>query len=172
MVRKTIWSNYYEDVEACEREIRMEHPELSEDEVRTQAWELLWCALNDERLNLDIPLENRVIIIAELGLWDGKRNAYKEIAPRTIGGCLIEHEDFCRWYVDGRNDLCCNATHHDGTNHYMYREWKPGLSQKQKDNFYKKILQGKADRDCINNYTRSIGKRICDVYGWKHQRGE
>lgn len=166
MTEKTIWSNYYDAVESYEREIRTEHPEMLEEEVRFRTEEMMLDVLEDERLNLNIPLQNGVIIIAELGFWDGTRNAYREIAAQTIGDCLCVHEDFCRWYIDENEDLRCNATHYDGTNHYLYREWRSNLSHRAKETFRKKIVQGDVTEREIKAYTRKIGDKICNVCGW------
>ncbi|MFR7743908.1 MAG: hypothetical protein ACLU3I_11920 [Acutalibacteraceae bacterium] len=48
------------------------------------------------------------------------------------------------WYVDKNGDLRADAIHHDGTNHYLYRVFKNGISETQMDNLCAKICHGQA----------------------------
>ena len=166
MTKHVIWSNCYEALEACENYLREEEPGMTEEKIQREAWQIIDNQLDTERSNLDVPLEGKVIILAELGLWDGLRKAYKEVAADTIGDCLQVHDDFCTWYIDDNDDLCCNGAHHDGTNFYRYREWKPGLGERAMDNFREHLRNGTPTEKHINYYTRNIGKRVCTVYGW------
>ena len=63
-------------------------------------------------------------------------------------------------------DLRCDAVHHDGTNLYLYRVWKDGVSDVQKDHLMGKILDGKATRKDITRLTAKLGPHISAVYGW------
>ena len=40
--------------------------------------------LNDERENLDIQLSQPILVIGDLGMWNGRRMGYKEIASGNI----------------------------------------------------------------------------------------
>lgn len=35
--------------------------------------------LDDERMNLDIQLDKPILVIVDLGLWNGRYSGYKEI---------------------------------------------------------------------------------------------
>ena len=75
--------------------------------------------------------------------------------------------DYAEWYVDKKNNLRSKQTHHDGTNHYLYRMWKEGLSDTQKENFLNKIYTRQVTNKDITRYTKSLGKIVCDIYGIK-----
>ena len=63
-------------------------------------------------------------------------------------------------------DLRCDADHHDGSNHYLYRVYKDGVSETQMDNLKDKIYRGVATRTDITRITRRLGDDIGRVYGW------
>ena len=89
--------------------------------------------LDDERVNLNIQLPRPILVIGDLGLWNGRRSGYKEIYSGNIRDCLYSDTDFSTWYVDKLGDLRCDAVHHDGTNHYLYRTYKVGVRESQID---------------------------------------
>lgn len=68
-------------------------------------------------------------------------------------------------------DLRCDASHHDGTNHYLYRVYKDGVTETQIDNLKDKIYCGKATRADITRVTRRLGDDIAKVYGFSIFRG-
>lgn len=122
--------------------------------------------LNDERVNLDIQLSQPIIIIGELGLWDGKRIGYKMIPSGNIKDCLYSDTDYTEWYIDEKGDLCADAVHHDGTNHYLYRVFKDNLSETAIENFKDKIYRGIVKRADITKMTERLGDKIAAVYGF------
>ena len=139
---------------------------ITEDEALRRAYDLHWEYLEDERLNLSIQTDGDIVVIADLGLWNGRRQGYKTIG-RNVKDCLsFTDGDYAEWYVDGYGNLRGTEIHHDGTNEYLYRELKPSLSDQQKENFLDLVYRGKATSDLISRYTRSLGKRVCKVYGW------
>ena len=173
MEMHTIWSNDYDVIESLEKEI-MENPE--DFGVRYKDGDDLWetaCEINaeylgDEKANLNIDVGEEIIIIADLGLWDGRHQAYKLLHKMNIADCLTGTcGDYVTWFVDDRGDLMCRDCHHDGTNLYTYRAWKPGISYAQRSYFMQKVAIGKATRKDITRYTQRIGDRVADVYGWK-----
>ena len=74
--------------------------------------------------------------------------------------------DYATWYVDKNGDFRCDAIHHDGTNHYLYRTYKDGVSDYQKDRLKEKIYEGTATRADITRITRRLGDEIAKVYGF------
>ncbi len=60
----------------------------------------------------------------------------------------------------------CDAVHHDGTNHYLYRTYKDGVSDAQIENLKEKIYRGTATRADITRITHRLGDEIGKVYGW------
>lgn len=162
-----IWTDnlYYMDEAAWMRDLREEYPDESEDALWRIMWETNAEYLEDERLNLDINVPEGIIAIADLGLWNGRRMGYKEVGY-NINECLSSDTDYATWYVDDLGDLACEAIHHDGTNHYIYRAWKPGVTYDQADALLNKIYYGTATRKDITKLTRRLGDDIAEVYGW------
>ena len=176
MKMHTIWSNEYDTIEALEKDIR-ENPDdfvagySKDDDFWAIACQMNDDYLDDERANLNIEVGDEIIIIANLGLWDGKRMAYKELHRTNIADCFGGTcGDYVTWFVDDRGDLNCRDCHHDGTNIYLYRAWKKGVTETQQENFLDKVYRGRATRKDITRYTRKIGTYVADVYGWKVRR--
>ena len=69
-------------------------------------------------------------------------------------------------YLDERGDLRADETHHDGTNHYLFRSFKPSATQQQIENLKEKIYCGNATRTDIVSLTDRLGDKIAAVYGW------
>lgn len=165
-----IWTNYNLNLEDWKADLEAEHPELNEDERYELMYEINDDYLDDERMELNKFLPDSIIVIADLGLWDGRRTAYREISSGNIRDCLYSDCDYVTWYVDESGDLRCDAAHHDGTNNYLYRVWKNSATEKQRENFRSKLYNGTADTlelerltDCL---TDPIGPYIADIYGW------
>lgn len=121
--------------------------------------------LDDERMNLDIQLEYPILIISDLGLWDGRRKAYKVVSSGNIRDILyaqVNGMSRCNWYCDGYN-ICCDEAHHDGINHYIYREIR---NESNIGRFLDKLYYGAPiSHSIFNHYTRSIAKDVARVYG-------
>ncbi len=122
-----IWSNYYIDYEDWRDDLEADYPDLTEDERYRKMLEINSDYLDDERDNLNIQLSQPILVIADLGLWYGRRQGYKEIESGNIRDCLYSNYDYTTWYVDKQGDLRCDDVHHDGTNHYLYRVFKEGI---------------------------------------------
>lgn len=176
MKKHVIWSNDYDTIEALEKDIK-ENPDDfvagysdgDDGDFWSIAYQLNDDYLGDEMANLNVEVGNEIIIIASLGLWNGRRMGYKELHKTNIRYCLDAGHtcgDYITWYVDEHGDLMCEDIHHDGTNFYTYRAWKNGISDTQKENFLDKVYRGVATRDDITRYTRKLGQYIADVYGW------
>ena len=120
--------------------------------------------LSDERDNLNVCLSQPIIVIGDLGRWNGRVMGYKMIDSGNIKDCLYSDTDYTEWYVDKYGDLRADAVHHDGTNHYLYRVFKDGVSETQIENLQNKIYFGKATRADITRVTRRLGDEINKVY--------
>lgn len=168
-----IWQNYNLDLEDW-KEGLLENRELNElptdvddDTLREEMYELNNNYLDDERMNLNIKTEGRIVCIADVGLWNGRRMGYK-LYGHNIKECLefFKDCDYADFYVD-RYDFRCKQTHHDASTYAVFRELKPNLSSNQVDNFLWKIYNGKATQKDITRYTNSLKERIKKIYGWK-----
>lgn len=162
-----IWSNYDLDYDDWKDDLEAEHPDLSERERIDLMYQINSDYLDDERINLDIPLSRPILVIADLGLWYGRRQGYKEIESGNIRDCLYDDNDYVTWFVDKNGDLRCDSIHHDGTNHYLYRTYKDGVSEEQIENLKWKLYHGQATRKDITRITRRLGDEIGKVYGWE-----
>jgi hypothetical protein len=119
-------------------------------------------AYDAELENLDFDLDENILCIASLGLWDGIKDAYKEM-DNNLNNILSNLEDRNIVYSDGK-DIRAKCIHHDGTNFYLYRVLKPGVNT---DKFYKKIYDGTYTWDDVLKYTKSVLPYVKEVYGWK-----
>ena len=168
--RHIIWSNYDLDYEDWRDDLEAEYPELTEDERIALMYEINGDYLDDERTNLNIQLSQPILVIGDLGLWYGRRSGYKEIESGNIRDCLYADTDYSTWYVDGLGDLRCDAIHHDGTNHYLYRAYKDGVRESQIDLLKDKLYRGIASRADVTRITRRLGDDIARVYGFSIPR--
>ena len=161
----TIWDSRpdYEDWRA---DMEAEYPEMTEDERYGRMLEINADYLDDERANLNVPMGMPILLIADIGRWDGRYSGYGVIRSGNIRDCLRSDMDDCRWYVDELRDLRCRAAHHDGVNNYLYRVFKDGVTTEQMDNLLYKIYCGTATRRDIMHLTRRLGDAIAEVYGW------
>lgn len=139
---------------------------LTDDEVlEYYLMELNPSYLEDERVNLNMQLPGRVIAIADLGLWNGRRCGYK-IMTDNLNNILQSHmngsSEICI-YGDG-NNIRADEFHHDGTNHYEYRMLLP---HKDARVLLDAIQSGQEiSRKTLNRYTRSLYPYVANIYGW------
>ena len=102
-----IWQNYDLDLEDWKegllenREINGLPTDVDDDTLREEMYELNANYLDDERMNLNIYTQGRIVCIAEVGLWDGKHSGYK-LYDHNIKDCLefFEGCDYADFYVD------------------------------------------------------------------------
>lgn len=170
-----VWSNYNLNLEDWIDDLK---EMLTEEGVDCSDWEdskfldmineVNNNYFDDERCNLNLPTEGRIIEIADVCLWNGRRMGYNLLNEHNIRACLNFKQDceYGEWWVDSHNNLRSSQTHHDATHYILYREVKPEISSDQLDNFCWKLYNGKATSKDITKYTRAIGKRVKDVYGW------
>ena len=150
-----IWSNINIDQKDW---IDEEGNEMEYEEI----YELLNLYIVDERINLSTINTNKILVIADLGLWNRKAQGYKIID--NINEILYDENcDFCEWYCDDK-DLKFIGHHHDGTNCYLYREIKSGINI---DPLLDEIYLGKEiSKQKLSYYTKSLVEDIKEIYGW------
>lgn len=174
---KTIWSNnqltnqdyldwlesYKEHLVSFQDEDEEEVKELDIYDDNFNEWlnDTLDMHLDDERGNLDIQLDHTIIAIADLGLWNGRRQGYK-LLGNNINKCLESDCDYVSWYCNSY-DMVGVHSHHDGTNYITYRELK---DEKFLDIVTSKAYNGTLTKKDISRYTRSLVPHIKEVYGW------
>lgn len=139
---------------------------LTKEQINSECYELNNMWYSDESLNLKACDENYgLIAIANLGLWSGGRVGYKEVT--CLADVLNTNCDYETVYVDSNGDLRKKESHHDGHNSILYRYWKDGITEEQKDNFRLKCYRGELKKIDITRYTRKAGVSIAKSYGWK-----
>lgn len=164
---KIIWSNIDLDFDDWKEDLKEEYPNYNEDKLISLMYDINYEYLCDERINLDIQLSQPIIVIGDLGLWYGRTMGYTMIKSGNIKDCLYSDCDYSEWYVDRLGDLRCKSAHHDGTNYYLYRVFKPDVSETQIENFQEKLYYGTATRKDITRLTLRLGDAIGKVYGWE-----
>ena len=165
--RHVIWTNYNLDFDDWKDDLEEYYPELSEAELYEKMYEVNNDYLDDERANLNIRLARPILVIADIGRWNGRFSGYAVIQSGNIRDCLYTDMDYATWYVDTKGDLRCDAVHHDGTNYYLYREIKSDVSDEKIERLKNKIEFGEATRKDIEAVTERLGDRIGKVYGWE-----
>lgn len=172
MKKHTIWSNIDLNIEDW-RDDYKEYLEINElddadpnDEDAIYEWmnETNDMYFNDEYMNLNKKIDGRILVIADLGLWDGRKQGYKILGDNVHDILYSGTYDYTEWYGDGYN-IRCTTHHHDGTNHYLYRVIR---EDRNIDNLLNAIYNGeKITSSKLNYYTKSLYKEVANVYGWR-----
>lgn len=171
MKKHTIWSNLNLNIEDW-RDGYKEYLEMNnmDDDPNDEDAIYKWmCETNndylyDEMSNLNKQASGRILIIADLGLWNGRRLGYK------ILGCNIKEIfdmsgsfDYAEFYGDGYN-IKGTEHHHDGTNYYEYRVIR---EDRNIENLLDAICNGEEiSRKKLNYYTKSLYPYVAKIYGW------
>lgn len=103
--RHIIWSDIHLDFEDWRADLEEQYPDLSEDELIQKMYEINSEYLGDERMNLNVQLSQPILVVADIGRWDGRYDGYAEIKTGNIKDCLYSEMDMCEWYVDKYGDL-------------------------------------------------------------------
>lgn len=147
------------------REYKLNKIDISEQDINAYIEQDYTNWYYDELANLDNELQGRVIAIADLGLWNGRRKSYKIMncnLNSVLDGC---GGDYLKVYAD-RYDVKSVAVHHDGVNYITYRMLKPNLTEVQIENFLSKLASGNFTKKDVTRYTTSLRNKINQIYGW------
>lgn len=161
-----IWSSMNNSYESAVEYMRIEYPDEPEDILWQKYVEHNHDILDEERSMLDIQYAEPLIVIGDLGLWNGRRNGYKDIQSGNLKDCLYSSDsEYSKWYVDEYGDFRGDEAHHDGVNHYLYRVFKPNITEEQMEDFKYKIYSNNFTQKDIDRYTRSVGNDILKAHG-------
>ena len=159
----TLTDEYGKEVEVTREEYSKT---ITDEKLYDECYENNNMWFSDERENLSSVDDcGELIAIADIGRWNGRVSGYKII--KDLPDVLYSSCDYERVYVDSNGDLRKDESHHDGNNSILYRYFKDGLTEEQKDNFLDKIYNGECTQKDITRYTRKAGVGIAKVYGWK-----
>jgi len=115
--------------------------------------------------DLNVFVDTDIVAFADLGLWQGRVNGYKEIGDK-LKDVFNVFEDYNELYIDTDKDLKLRASHHDGTNYITFRAWRLNISDEKREETLDKIYQGIATEKEIKNVTKSLFHDIEKVYGY------
>ena len=165
----TIWKSYgmysLEEMEHAEQSAkeRLEEFEDTTTDVYDAIYEDIDMWFDDERLNLSKKLDGRILAIANMGLWNGRKAGYKilghnlnEVLTSTIG--CDEKEVYCDAY-----NVYAEGYHHDGRNYVEFREIR---EDRDINRLLDKIYNNEeVTRREINYYTKSLRPYIKEIFG-------
>ena len=163
----TVKDNYGKEVKLTREEYSKS---LADEKIYEECRFMNETWYEDEKSELKRVSEGEVLAIADLDGWNGRCSGYKEL--KSLEEVIYSSCDYERVYVDSNGDLRKDESHHDGDNFILYRYWKKGLTEQQKENFLAKIYHGKCTRKDITRYTRKAGVGIADAFGWTVRGGE
>ncbi len=161
-----IWSNEYLDWNDWKEAFDEDYSECSEDEKYRLMEDLNGDYLDDERMNMDVTVGTPIIVIADIGKWDGRHTGYREIESGNLKDCLYTELDGVTWYVDKNGDFRMDGYHHDGHNYYLYRRYKENADPDAIENFKEKILDHTLTQQDIDSVTVRLGDDISKIYGF------
>ena len=152
-MKRTIWQNIDLKIEDWKDFLKEYHSDITDeykqmDLIREMNSEYLW----DERANLNKKVDGRILVIGDIGRWNGRVQGYK-ILDNNISSILETECDYVEWYSDGYN-IKFTGQHHDGCNHLLYRVIR---EDRNIENLLNDIYDGKEiTRKKLNYYTRSL----------------
>lgn len=112
-----------------------------------------------------------MIVIADLGLWDGRHKGYRMMGGRTLNMAFnaFQGNSYKLVYDSDTDDVKGVDNHHDGTNYYTFREVRKGRDISELQDL---IYSERATQDDIDKYTKPLGKYVRRVYGWKKTKAK
>jgi len=121
--------------------------------------------LDDERANLDKPLDGEQVIVAfaDMGLWWGRPKGASVVGDNVHD--IFEtgaNYDWVRFYAD-RYNVRAELGHHDGTHYVLFRVAK---SREQAERLVESIAYGSMTEKQFRKATRSLRPLVAKVYGW------
>lgn len=157
-------SDMYDESSRAEyQEMKREINDEPEYIVSDEEWyDYCTSQIEDERDNLNVPVDGVIIAFADLGLWNGRRQGYKIIGT-NVSDILSSSADSAEWFGDS-NNIRSTQGHHDGTNHILYRVAK---DMDTAERICDKIYNQEIDEEGFRKRTKSLYPYVANVYGWK-----
>ena len=167
----TIWKSYgmydLKELEELEHDTRENLKENGFEDYETvdvtdTMYEDIDMWFEDEQSNLYRKLDGRILAIASMGLWNGRRSGYKILGNNlnevlTCGIGCDEKEVYCDSY-----NVYATGYHHDGRNYVEFREIR---EDRNIENLTDKLYSGMPiTRREINYYTKSLKPYIKQIY--------
>ena len=165
--KRIVWTNIDLDPEDWNDDLREQFPNLDENALYEIMWSLNDEYLDDERANFDLYVGSPILVLADLGLWNGRHRGYGEIKSGNLRDCLKTDCEYAEWYVDKDGEFASRRIHHDGTNYYRYRRYLPDTPEDEIEVLKEKLYDGTATEDDINMVTEPLGSLVEAVCGWE-----
>ena len=104
-----------------------------------------------------IKVDEDIVVIADLGLWNGRTFGYKILSNNPIDILKgLDYHDFPEIEMNENNEIFAIDRHHDGTNYYRFRVWKKGISESAKEQFLYNTYNNNFDEDDILKHTKAL----------------
>jgi hypothetical protein len=162
---RVIWNNNdYDEWEKCMLEDYPDEASREEENIEISYERYMEDRDNDlydERANLDVPVDGVIVCFADLGLWDGHHQGAKKFG-KYVKNILHSNCEFNDWFCD-RYNVRCEASHHDGSNSYLYRVAR---DEEQADRLVQAIAFENMTEEEFRKATRSLRPYVAKVYGW------
>ena len=168
----TIWKSYgmydLKELEKFEKDVKelLEEDaveDITEEKITDEVYFQIDQNFDDEKSNLFKILDGRILCIADMGLWNGRRSGYKILGNNlnevlTCGIGCDEKEIYCDAY-----NVYARGYHHDGSNSVEFREIR---EDRNIENLTDKLYSGQpVSRREINYYTKSLRPYIKEIFG-------
>lgn len=133
------------------------YPDATEEQKREIVYDKVQQWFDDEFANMNQKLYGRILVLADLGLRNGRGKSYQilegEFSTVNLNSVFSVVCGYGQEFYSNGANLCCDDYHHDGVNHYEFR-----LIQGDKDIevLLNKFLDGQATKEDINRYTMSL----------------
>ena len=162
MTKHIIWSSEIE-LDNWKDFLEEEYPDVTDE---SEQYDIVYRLNNeylyDERANLHTNASGRIILIADIGRWNGRVPGYLLLSS-NIADILYTNDEDIEWYSDGK-DIRAIGQHHDGTNYYQYRVIR---ENRDISKLCRAIYNGETiSRQKLNYYTKSLHPDVAKVYGW------
>lgn len=168
-----LWSNEDAYNEQAVQEAKEQLFDLSDDVEETladvadyEAWDYIaedleW-RLHDLKLNLDKEMDHRIIAIASLGLWSGRKQGFS-LLDYNLSNCIHpnHHQEYGSYYLEG-NEFKAKGMHHDGTNYITFKLITKPMTNHEYNAFLEGIVNETVD---IDQYTEPLGNIVREIFG-------
>ena len=172
----TIWSNDMAlyDFEATRQIVSdvecIDVSDVTDDAVYRHINDDVCLSLDAEEENLDVQT-GRIVAFATLGLWHGRAHGSRILPEQRLSAILHaacrDSEEYTVYYDTEDGEVKAKDVHHDGTNHYLFRELVSGISPDDEEEFLESVKSGAAKLEDVNRFTASLGPRVEPIYGWR-----
>lgn len=165
----TIYSNYESDFDekflresladarGCAESEITEEDMYQEYVTQSRDW------FDDARCNLNVTLDYPIILIADVDTWQGRRDGVKILTRNLRDILFADGCEYYKVYTDDDGNVRAFASHHDGTNKYLFRQLKSSYDEE----LLQKIYDGEVTDEDIEEHTTSLYPCLAKVYGWE-----